>query len=89
MSVNVIRAWKDEEYRLSLSEAERALLPANPAGLIDLTDAELSGIDGGTELSGRVCSIVSVVSLISLISFSLTASCISVATATITAFEEM
>jgi mersacidin/lichenicidin family type 2 lantibiotic len=44
---NIIRAWKDEAYRRSLSEAERALLPANPAGLIELTDAELGSIDGG------------------------------------------
>jgi mersacidin/lichenicidin family type 2 lantibiotic len=35
--VNIIRAWKDEEYRSSLSDAERALLPDNPAGLIELT----------------------------------------------------
>jgi len=27
-----IRAWKDEDFRLSLSEAERASLPQNPAG---------------------------------------------------------
>jgi mersacidin/lichenicidin family type 2 lantibiotic len=40
-SAKLIRAWKDEEYRLSLSEAERALLPENPAGSIELTDAEL------------------------------------------------
>jgi mersacidin/lichenicidin family type 2 lantibiotic len=37
----VVRAWKDEEYRLSLSEAERALLPENPAGSFELSDAEL------------------------------------------------
>jgi len=43
----IIRAWKDEEYRLGLSEAERALLPAHPAGLIELTDAELGAIEGG------------------------------------------
>jgi mersacidin/lichenicidin family type 2 lantibiotic len=43
----IIRAWKDEEYRLGLSEAERALLPENPAGLIELTDAELGAIAGG------------------------------------------
>ena len=36
--LDIIRAWKNEEYRLSLSEAERALLPAHPAGLITLTD---------------------------------------------------
>ena len=44
---NLIRAWKDEEYRLSLSEAERALLPENPAGSVELTDAELDQAAGG------------------------------------------
>jgi mersacidin/lichenicidin family type 2 lantibiotic len=45
--VNVIRAWKDQEYRLSLSAAERALLPDDPAGAIELTDADLGGVAGG------------------------------------------
>lgn len=44
---DIIRAWKDREYRSSLSEVERALLPENPAGLIDLTDTELDAIAGG------------------------------------------
>jgi mersacidin/lichenicidin family type 2 lantibiotic len=44
---HIIRAWKDSNYRNSLSEAERAALPPNPAGLIELTDAELSGVAGG------------------------------------------
>ncbi len=49
MSINnIIRAWKDEDYRLSLSEAERALLPENPAGLIELSGAEMDGISGGS-----------------------------------------
>ena len=39
--INIIRAWKDETYRLGLSEAERATLLANPAGAIELEDAEL------------------------------------------------
>lgn len=38
---NIIRAWKDESFRNSLSEEERALLPDNPAGLIELDDAQL------------------------------------------------
>ena len=46
--LDIIRAWKDEEYRLSLSEAERALLPAHPAGLMELTDAQLDVIEGGS-----------------------------------------
>jgi mersacidin/lichenicidin family type 2 lantibiotic len=43
---NIIRAWKEEAYRSSLSEAERALLPENPAGSIELDDAALGGIAG-------------------------------------------
>lgn len=45
--IDVIRAWKDPEYRLGLSEAERALLPEHPAGLIELEDGELGTIEGG------------------------------------------
>lgn len=44
---HIIRAWKDEEYRMSLSEEERAQLPEHPAGLIDLTDAEMEAVAGG------------------------------------------
>jgi mersacidin/lichenicidin family type 2 lantibiotic len=43
----VVRVWKDEEYRLSLSEADLALLPGNPAGSLELTDAELDLVAGG------------------------------------------
>jgi mersacidin/lichenicidin family type 2 lantibiotic len=45
--VDIIRAWKDEEYRASLSEAERAELPEHPAGLIELEDADLDAAVGG------------------------------------------
>jgi mersacidin/lichenicidin family type 2 lantibiotic len=45
--MNIIRAWKDEEYRLSLSDEERSLLPDNPAGPMELSDDELSSIVGG------------------------------------------
>jgi mersacidin/lichenicidin family type 2 lantibiotic len=51
---NIIRAWKDEAYRRSLSAAERALLPANPAGLIELTDAQLGAIDGGRAQNTKI-----------------------------------
>jgi mersacidin/lichenicidin family type 2 lantibiotic len=43
----VIRAWKDEEYRNSLSEAERAALPENPAEFLEQTEAELEKTTGG------------------------------------------
>ncbi len=45
--LDVIRAWKDEEYRESLSEEERKLLPEHPAGMLELGDAELEGVAGG------------------------------------------
>ena len=50
--LDIIRAWKDEEYRLSLSDAEQALVPAHPAGLTELTDAELGATEGGFGLGG-------------------------------------
>ena len=43
---NIIRAWKDAEFRNSLSESERASLPANPAGVIELSDASLNDATG-------------------------------------------
>jgi mersacidin/lichenicidin family type 2 lantibiotic len=56
-SKKAIRAWKDEEFRLSLSEAERASLPQNPAGLIELSDTELGAANGGIIHTFRACSI--------------------------------
>jgi len=43
---NLARAWKDEAYRQSLSVEERAALPANPVGEIELTEVELEAISG-------------------------------------------
>lgn len=45
--LDIIRAWKDEEYRNSLSDAERARLPPSPAGLSELAGAALAEINGG------------------------------------------
>jgi mersacidin/lichenicidin family type 2 lantibiotic len=45
--VNVVRAWKDEEYRLSLTDAERAQLPENPAGFLELSETDLHQVSGG------------------------------------------
>ena len=48
MSLNhIIEAWRDEEYRESLDAETRTLLPANPAGELELSDAELADVDGG------------------------------------------
>ena len=45
--VDIVRAWKDEAYRSSLTDAERGALPENPAGLVELNDPELQGSLGG------------------------------------------
>lgn len=47
MKLNIVRAWKDEVYRRSLSEEQYCRLPANPVGELELTDADLSSIYGG------------------------------------------
>jgi mersacidin/lichenicidin family type 2 lantibiotic len=54
---NIVRAWKDEEYRSSLSEDERALLPAHPAGLIELDDADLDAAAGGVYTATWPCRV--------------------------------
>jgi mersacidin/lichenicidin family type 2 lantibiotic len=51
---DIIRAWKDAAFRKSLSEADRARLPANPAGTVELTEAEADAIEG--RASYDVCS---------------------------------
>jgi mersacidin/lichenicidin family type 2 lantibiotic len=55
----IIQFWKDDSYRLNLTAAERSLLPDHPAGLIELTNADLSGVGGGA-VSGTYCTVDSV-----------------------------
>jgi mersacidin/lichenicidin family type 2 lantibiotic len=47
MKFDVVRAWKDETYRQNLSEKQREMVPANPAGELELTDDELEAVFGG------------------------------------------
>ncbi|TLM97727.1 mersacidin/lichenicidin family type 2 lantibiotic [bacterium] len=63
-SSDVIRAWKDEDFRSTLSSEQLAMLPANPAGLVELSDEELLGVEGGTSV---VCTILVTVILVSLV----------------------
>ena len=44
-NMDIIRAWKHQEYREKLSQEERALLPDHPAG--QLSDADLEAVVGG------------------------------------------
>ena len=56
--VDIIRAWKDEEYRASLSAAELAELPAHPAGPIELDDTALDAVAGGMRKEDPLVTIV-------------------------------
>ncbi len=46
---DIVRAWKDRNYRESLSEEQLAQLPSNPVGYVELTEADLSEIAGGQQ----------------------------------------
>src|SRR6476619_6169673 len=46
--LDIIRAWKDEEYCESLSAADRLRIPQNPAGVIELTEQDMGDVEGGT-----------------------------------------
>jgi mersacidin/lichenicidin family type 2 lantibiotic len=50
----IVRAWKDSKFRASLSEEQRQMLPQNPAGELELDEAELERVDGGLS-TGVVC----------------------------------
>ncbi len=52
---HIIKAWKDEEYRNSLGMGARSALPANPAGLIELTDEALNELVAGAAAAGSCC----------------------------------
>lgn len=51
----IIRAWKDEEYRNSLSEEQRASLPPAPSDISELSEDELEVVAGGMQSGGCKC----------------------------------
>ena len=53
---DVIRAWKDPDYRGSLGAFELAALPENPAGAIELTDDDLDGPEVGFATTYWTCT---------------------------------
>ena len=61
MKIDVIRAWKDEQYRASLTEEQRASLPASPVGMVDVSEANLEAVVGGLQAlssySSEGCSV--------------------------------
>lgn len=56
----IVRSWKDEDYLLNLSYAEQSLLPESPAGLTELTDAELKAAEGGTGFTFELTCVLAI-----------------------------
>jgi mersacidin/lichenicidin family type 2 lantibiotic len=56
MVLDILRAWKDPEYRKSLTPAQLALVPDNPAGDAELTADDLRGVSGGYADSVGTCA---------------------------------
>ena len=48
----IARAWKDKEFRNSLTEEEQSMLPTHPSGMIELTDEQLGEATGGITYCG-------------------------------------
>lgn len=46
-SEEIIRAWKDPQYRRSLTKSKARLLPKHPAGIVEIADEDLGVIAGG------------------------------------------
>jgi len=55
MSVNIVRAWSDPEYRAGLTAGQLASVPANPVSVSELSDEELSRISGGVSRTIMSC----------------------------------
>jgi len=52
MKFDIVRAWKDESYRQSLSKTQLSILPSNPAG--ELSNAEMELVYGGGGAPGGI-----------------------------------
>jgi mersacidin/lichenicidin family type 2 lantibiotic len=52
---HIVRAWKDEDYRSSLSQSERSLVPQHPAGAVELSDSDLRRVTGGQDADTCIC----------------------------------
>jgi len=48
-SVDVVRAWKDPQYRRSLSRDQQAQLPESPAGEVEIRTQALTDASGAGE----------------------------------------
>ncbi len=53
----IIKAWKDPEYRASLTEEQAADLPNHPSGslLVEIDIEQLTAVNGGHTCDTRAC----------------------------------
>ena len=47
-NLEIIRNWKDEDFRKNLTPEQYAKLPKNPSGEVELSEADLNDVEGGT-----------------------------------------
>jgi mersacidin/lichenicidin family type 2 lantibiotic len=57
-TIDVARAFRDEEYYLGLSEEDKASLGAHPSGLIELDASMLKAAVGGATTFVDTCSAI-------------------------------
>jgi mersacidin/lichenicidin family type 2 lantibiotic len=48
MTIDITRAWKDPEYRKTLTPEELATIPPNPAGPTELTEEQLADVSAAS-----------------------------------------
>ncbi len=53
----IVRAWKDKDFRNTLSAEQLKALPVNPSGLIEITDEDLGLAIGGHPTCNVACSV--------------------------------
>lgn len=53
-TIEVIQAWKDEEYRDGLTAEQRAQLPEHPAGTVEVLGSAMEE-NGWPHFSGQGC----------------------------------
>ena len=52
---DILLAWRDADYFASLSDEEKAALPANPAALPEVQDEILGSVAGGCAFTAGFC----------------------------------
>lgn len=55
---DTIRAWRDDDFRSSLTERQRLDLPDSPVGIVELPEEDSETIGGA--FTGPVCATVSI-----------------------------